>query len=210
MPSSSFQFLRGICNASQDSTKSYRVCVCLDRNGQPYGAVCRCVAGLGEACSHVGALLFAVEDFVAKGYKKLPDGPQCTEVLCKWISHKDSRVHPTTMDNVKIYKPGYGKNIRQQNLHAGIDDGRAPSQRAVDCEQLLLLRNRLLNNSVKVPASNAIAMSRFFNHFNEKPIMEGKCDLGDQLTVDLLCDTNLGCEIEVKTEEHKKQLNRSQ
>ena len=60
-------FFRCQCFPSQDATKQpHRVLVCLDRRfAQPYGGHCRCVSGLGEACSHVAGLLFALEDFVA-------------------------------------------------------------------------------------------------------------------------------------------------
>lgn len=39
---------------------------------------------LGEACSHVGAMLFKIETFVRYGYTK-PDAP--TDIECPWKQH---------------------------------------------------------------------------------------------------------------------------
>ncbi|XP_045186454.2 uncharacterized protein LOC123544443 [Mercenaria mercenaria] len=50
----------------------------------PVGGACACVAGCGEACSHIAAILFAVEDFVAQGLNQLPDDKSCTDILCQW------------------------------------------------------------------------------------------------------------------------------
>ena len=63
-----FYFVRAKCFPSQDTSKpAYRCIVCLDREtGKCYGAHCRCVSGLDEACSHVAALLFALEDFCTR------------------------------------------------------------------------------------------------------------------------------------------------
>ena len=41
---------------------------------------CTCMAGLGESCSHIAALLFKVEADVRAGYNKT----LCTEVACQW------------------------------------------------------------------------------------------------------------------------------
>lgn len=38
--------------------------VLCENEGYVLCAHCTCMAGLGEACSHVGAVLFAIEEFV--------------------------------------------------------------------------------------------------------------------------------------------------
>ena len=72
---SAFCFFRFRCFPSQDTSKQpYRVVVCMDkRTDQPYGAPCRCVPGLGKACSHVAGLLFAVDHFTLRGFQSLPN-----------------------------------------------------------------------------------------------------------------------------------------
>jgi hypothetical protein len=58
----------------------------------PIASSCTCTAGLGEACTHVAAVLFALEDFTSLGYQMLPDDPASTELLCSWNAPKDSKV----------------------------------------------------------------------------------------------------------------------
>ena len=41
---------------------------------------CNCMAGLGEVCSHVGAVLFAVEAGV-----RMLKAKTCTSVPCQWL-----------------------------------------------------------------------------------------------------------------------------
>lgn len=52
----------------------------VQKNGTVLTAHCNCLAGLGEVCSHVGAILFAVEAGV-----KMVKSKSCTSELCKWL-----------------------------------------------------------------------------------------------------------------------------
>ena len=100
-------FFCALCFPSQDAQKQpYRVCVCMDkRNGQPYGAHCRCVSGLGEACSHVAGLLFAVNDFILRGFRSLPDSQSTMDVLCKWSKPSEGRkVDAVPLSEVPVRK----------------------------------------------------------------------------------------------------------
>lgn len=49
-------------------------------DGTVLAAHCNCMAGLGEVCSHVGALLFAVEAGV-----RIVKAKTCTSLPCKWL-----------------------------------------------------------------------------------------------------------------------------
>ena len=49
-------------------------------NGNVLTGHCNCMAGLGEVCSHVGAMLFAVEAGV-----RMIKARTCTSVPCKWL-----------------------------------------------------------------------------------------------------------------------------
>ena len=95
---SRFCFVRAKCFTSQDTTRSpYKCVVCVDREeGRFYGARCRCVSGLGEACSHVAALLFALEDFCARGMRTLT-GPAVTDIICQWSKPCAQKVEAQTM-----------------------------------------------------------------------------------------------------------------
>ena len=47
-------------------------------------AQCTCMAGLGEPCSHIGALLSKLEAAVRAGFTK----KACTGVACTWNQDK--------------------------------------------------------------------------------------------------------------------------
>ena len=106
-----FMFIRAYCKPSQATTHVYPVHVCLDkRTGIIYGAECRCVAGLGECCSHVVAVCFQLDDFVSRGLKSVPDDVSCTEKSCQWIAPANiSKVQPQQLTEVQVYKPVVGK-----------------------------------------------------------------------------------------------------
>ncbi|XP_059171127.1 uncharacterized protein LOC131952467 [Physella acuta] len=54
--------------------------VCCEPSGVILSAHCNCMAGLGESCSHVGALLFAIEVGC-----RLMDNESTTQRSCQWI-----------------------------------------------------------------------------------------------------------------------------
>jgi hypothetical protein len=95
--------LRGKCNPSFDTSGTVYDCMALldKSNGQPVGSSCNCTAGQGEACTHVAALLFAMEDFTSLGLHELADDPACTEVLCAWNGPKDTNVSSWSDRNMK-------------------------------------------------------------------------------------------------------------
>lgn len=61
---------------------------------------CDCMAGLGETCSHVAALLFKIEAAVRLGYTS--SAP--TDELCKWNQSFVSKVQPATIAEINFYK----------------------------------------------------------------------------------------------------------
>ena len=52
----------------------------VERNGNVLTGHCNCLAGLGGVCSHVGAILFAVEAGV-----RMRKSRTCTSVPCQWL-----------------------------------------------------------------------------------------------------------------------------
>ena len=80
-----------------------------EKDGKVLTAHCNCMAGLGETCSHVGALLFAVEATVKiresrtvtqeKAYWLLPTGSQTIEYKpVKEIDFRSSRTLKRHLD----------------------------------------------------------------------------------------------------------------
>ena len=61
--------LKGKCNPSWDTSGKVYDCIVLfhDDASDPVGSNCTCTAGQGEGCTHVAALLFAMEDFTSLG-----------------------------------------------------------------------------------------------------------------------------------------------
>ena len=78
---SSFIYTRGLVYQSYPSASKqpYPVYACLSSTGKVFKAQCKCVAGLGESCSHVTALLFYLEDAVRLRRENLPDDVTCTD-----------------------------------------------------------------------------------------------------------------------------------
>ena len=55
--------------------------VALMKSGSVQCAHCKCMAGAGEACSHIGALLYAIMTGV-----RVRDETACTFVTCQWLA----------------------------------------------------------------------------------------------------------------------------
>ena len=62
-------------------------------------AHCACIAGLGESCSHIGALLFKLEAAVRAAFTK----KSCTFVACTWNQGFVKKIKPDKIANIKIH-----------------------------------------------------------------------------------------------------------
>ncbi|KAJ8310054.1 LOW QUALITY PROTEIN: hypothetical protein KUTeg_011919 [Tegillarca granosa] len=92
--------------------KVYKVFVNLSQCGEVLGGSCKCVSGLGAVCSHMTALLFASEDFVAPGINTIPDDATCTDELKQWNVPAKCHVEHKTINNITIQRPLFGKKPR--------------------------------------------------------------------------------------------------
>ncbi|KAL3888060.1 hypothetical protein ACJMK2_000442 [Sinanodonta woodiana] len=70
--------------------------VAVTNEGRVIAAHCDCMAGLGESCSHVGALLFKIEAAVRNGYTRLA----CTE-------------KPSPVTSIQFYSDKAKKRLRE-------------------------------------------------------------------------------------------------
>ena len=196
-------FLRCKCFPSQDTSKQpHRVVLCLDkRSGRPYGAHCRCVSGLGQACSHVAGLLFALEDFVARGFTKLPDGQSTTDVLCVWSKPSGSqKVEPKPLSDVTIRKAVSGgrksKTAWEREQNVSKYDPRRPKDRPIDMDAVAKLATALKRSKArdcafvrswddyqarKKRCSNPISAN--LQNLPE-PAFDVNCDVGSELVVE--------------------------
>uniref|UniRef100_A0A1X7UUJ3 SWIM-type domain-containing protein n=1 Tax=Amphimedon queenslandica TaxID=400682 RepID=A0A1X7UUJ3_AMPQE len=69
-------------------------------------AHCSCMAGLGETCSHVAALLFKVEAFHRLELGKA----SCTSLPCVWNQAFTKQTKPSRAHNIPFIKPKHGKS----------------------------------------------------------------------------------------------------
>ncbi|XP_069108924.1 uncharacterized protein [Argopecten irradians] len=74
--------------------------VALKRDGPVITAHCDCMAGLGETCSHIGALLFKMEAAVRFGYTR----SACTDESCLWNQCFTKDVKPAPISEIQFYK----------------------------------------------------------------------------------------------------------
>ena len=63
---------------SKKAKKVYVVHLVVKKSGDVLSASCTCVAGNGEACSHIAALMFYLEDFMRQGHSDLPTDTAAT------------------------------------------------------------------------------------------------------------------------------------
>ena len=106
----SFCYVRGkVVPQTRITEKPYTVWVCLQgETGTVVTAECKCLAGLGESCKHVAALLHYIEQEVKHGHNKT-----CTSKVQYWGKKPPSKKR-------KIHKPAKISDIRTKG--ANLDD----------------------------------------------------------------------------------------
>jgi len=67
-------------HSQSSSLPPLKVWLLAEKDGNIVCGHCSCMAGLGETCSHLGALVFLIE----YSFKKI-NGVACTEELSKWL-----------------------------------------------------------------------------------------------------------------------------
>ncbi|XP_048739740.2 uncharacterized protein LOC125654037 [Ostrea edulis] len=97
-------YVRARCYASMKK-QEYNVYICATKRGHATpisidSAYCQCPIGLAQACSHIGALLFALSNM--KDGDEEP--PSCTSVLCHWKAPR-ANAKPQPMSALAHRKP---------------------------------------------------------------------------------------------------------
>lgn len=64
---------------------------------------------LGEACNHIAALLFALEDYVKSHNNITSDNIACTSKPCEWNKPHKRKLSPKHIDEIRPVKHQYGK-----------------------------------------------------------------------------------------------------
>lgn len=73
-------------------------------------AHCSCMAGLGESCTHIGALLFKIEAAVRSGYTR----KSCTSEACKWNNDFVKKVKGKPISKIKFYNAKATAKVRKR------------------------------------------------------------------------------------------------
>ncbi|XP_029836391.2 uncharacterized protein LOC115320401 isoform X2 [Ixodes scapularis] len=97
-------FVRAKVMPSQRATtEAHDAWVCLtNASGGVRAAHCTCKAGLTEVCSHVAAVLYAVESTVREN----TDGASCTSNPCVWSANVAKKAQMVPLDEINLCKPG--------------------------------------------------------------------------------------------------------
>lgn len=64
---------------------------------------------LGEACNHIAALLFALEDYVKNHSTTTSDDIACTSKPCEWNKPRKRKLSPKRIEEIRSVKHQYGK-----------------------------------------------------------------------------------------------------
>ena len=73
--------IRCHCFSSLKAKKVYVVHLVVKKSGDVLSASCTCVAEKGEACGHIAALMFYLEDFMRQDHSDLPTDTAATDLL---------------------------------------------------------------------------------------------------------------------------------
>ena len=106
--------MKGRVLPSQRPEDAYKPWVLLDKEkGYIITSHCSCTAGLGEACSHIAALLFAIEAVTHCG---INSEPACTAVKCVWNDYFKSKVTNCIAENLDLSHPSHGKVVKRKSV----------------------------------------------------------------------------------------------
>jgi len=106
-------FIKGLVGPGQRVTdKPYEPWLCLDKtHGYVIAAHCNCTAGLGECCSHVAAILFAIEAVTCSGVNS---DEACTSVKRIWSKYHKNDVVPSRAEDLDLSHPHHGFTSRKK------------------------------------------------------------------------------------------------
>ena len=104
----------GLVKHSQSmSAQALKPWFAAEEGGMVICAHCTCMAGLGEACSHISALLFAVE-----ANTRVQSNLSCTSKLCSWLPPSKAGVEYAPVTNIDFTSP---QQKRRKLLSTGVD-----------------------------------------------------------------------------------------
>ncbi|XP_022793679.1 uncharacterized protein LOC111332583 isoform X1 [Stylophora pistillata] len=107
---SSYCFVKATVLPSMRQDRFYRTWVSVVKEtAKVFSADCNCTAGLDEACNHIAALLFALEDYVKSHRNTRADNIACTSKPFEWNKPRKTKLSPKLIDEMRPVKHQYGK-----------------------------------------------------------------------------------------------------
>lgn len=100
-----------VAPGQRTTEEKYKPWVCVGRNGCIVATHCTCAAGLGEACSHIAALLFAIESITQSRDR---NEVSCTDIPCQWKKCEKQNTTSCTAENLDMSHPRHGKVLNSR------------------------------------------------------------------------------------------------
>nr|XP_047137738.1 uncharacterized protein LOC124814271 [Hydra vulgaris] len=91
----------------------YQPCISLNKHGSVLTAHCNCMAGLGETCSHVAAVLYKLEAAARLGI--ISQTP--TDLPCQWNQNFTKKIEPSQISNIDFYSTEAKKKVTNKFKH---------------------------------------------------------------------------------------------
>lgn len=175
-----------------------KVWVILETNGSVCTAHCTCMAGLGEVCSHIAAVLYAAE--YAAGLK---NSISCTDVKAAWPVPSQSGIQTTVVGLMD-----WGKKIDDKTCSTvppmSQDDIVAMLEEIQNSNCQAALMRIVKPFSLQISKEN-ITLPVVFNIYekkNEKKPLEELISLGRSIAIEV--GPEMAAEIEIRTQEQTK------
>jgi len=109
-----------------------------------FAAQCNCIAGLGAACSHVAAALFALENCFQQKSTTLPVESSVTGQPMRWNQPPKKQVDPSRVKDLTFEKRSHGKDAQSQKSSSCVRqefETRHPDDLALDVDSFQTLLN---------------------------------------------------------------------
>ena len=89
-----------MCHSQRLGDPPLRPWISIKLDGEVVCAHCTCIAGVGEACSHIGATLFALETSI-----KLLKNTACTSMPCEWLRTSAQKIEYAEGASIEFVSP---------------------------------------------------------------------------------------------------------
>ena len=119
-----FLFTAFVKHSQELSAPSLRVWIGIKQCGEVICAHCTCMVGAGEACAHIGALLFTAE-----ANTMIKHQHSCTSLPCSWLPPSHQFVSATKTADIDLKTPKSKQEIQHSSESVDADVSVPPSKK---------------------------------------------------------------------------------